>query len=377
MGYTTSLGYTPIFNITKGGEEVTSGFIDRLLSIRVESYEGDGQSDTVSISIDDRDWMTAEPSYGEGSITLEVSLGYKEGAVYEMGTFQVDELHHVWPPRAILLQGNSAGLNTNLKAPIISSYEGKSLGEVVNSIAQARGAKAAVDPSLSDIKIPYLNQNCSMGHLLNELERRFNGLAKFSNGHLSFTQRGTGLTVSGAELNVVTLYPEDTTTGCDIRSNSIQAYSKVRASYIDRTNNQQVWVESTTKGSPNSTVPYMVKRPHASEAEALAVANAQMARLNRSTKQGTIVLAKGCPEIRGGSKVILSRFRPGIDDTYVVSCATHVLGKDTGLNTTLTVYTEDGADDATGDEAPTTAPSFDEMTAGTTVPLGQGGIGHM
>ena len=34
MGYTTSLGYTPTFNITKGGEEVTSAFTDRLLSIR-------------------------------------------------------------------------------------------------------------------------------------------------------------------------------------------------------------------------------------------------------------------------------------------------------------------------------------------------------
>lgn len=377
MTYATGLGYTPIFSISKDGEDITGHFTDRLTSITVSSYEGGGDSDTADVVIDDRDWAVQAPSIGEGSAVLKIALGYKEGGLYDMGTFQVDEIHFRGMPKAIVLQGNSLGANTNAKAPVVTSYQDKTLGDFIGSIAQAAGVSPVVDPSLASIKVPYLNQHCSHQHLLQELESRFNALAKFEDGHLSFTHRGTGLTASGGDFGTFTLGPDDLK-DWDVKSNNFNAYSKVRASYIDRTINQQVWVTSNTSGAPGSTVPFMMKKPYGSQAEAQAAADSMMLEKNRGTKQVTFDLVKGNPSIRGGMKFTVAGCRPGIDDTYIVRCATHRLTKDDGLSTSLDCYNEDaGSDTSTGDEAPTTAPSLDEMAAGTsTVPLGQGGIGH-
>ena len=384
MTYTTSIRYSPTYSISKDGDDISGRFVDRLISLKVCSFEGNGEVDTIDIEVDDRGWNIAEPSIGEGSATLDVSLGYcgPMGVMYQMGTFQVDEVHFKWMPRTMVIHGNSAGANTSLKAPIINAYEGKTLGDIVGQIASSAGVTASVDPSMASIQVPYLNQHSSLGHLLAELERRFNGLAKFSDGKLSFTQRGTGLTASGQALPSVTLEPEDVHTG-DIKSNNYFAYSKVRASYLDRTKNQLVWLESNTKGSPNSTVPYLFDQPFGSQAEAQAAADAHMARLNRSTKEGTVTLSKGCPELRGGSKMVLSGFRSGIDDEYMIRCATHTFTKDGGIGTVLDVYTEDGASAAdnsssTGD-APTTAPSLSEMApepSTTPVEGATGTLGH-
>lgn len=369
MCHTTSLGYTPAFSISKGGEDITGNFQDRIISITVSSYEGGGSSDTAEVVIDDRDWTVAAPSIGEGSAVLAIGLGYRENALYDLGTFQVDEIHFKGKPKSIVLQGNSLGANTNAKAPVIVSHDGKTLGDIVGDIATAAGVSAVVDPSLSGVRIPYLNQHSSYQHLLQELERRYDGLAKFEDGHLSFTKRGTGLTSSGTSYGDVSLGPDDLL-DWDMKSNNFTAYSKVRASYVDRTTNQQQWVTSTVAGNPNSTVPHLIKRPYPSQAEAQAAADAAMGELNRRTKQGTITLAKGVPEIRGGMRVTLAGCRDGLNDIYIVRVATHSLTKDGGLGTSLDVYTEDsGSDTSTGGDATTTTTTTDKS-------VGPGGIGH-
>ena len=373
MAYTTGLGITPAFTVSKGGEDITSRIADRLLSIKVESHEGGGDADTADITIDDRDWNISSPSIGEGSATLAISMGYAEGVLYEMGTFQVDDLHYLWTPRTMLLRGNSLGFTSDAKAPIITAHEGKTLGEIVGTIASAAGVKPAIDATLSAIAVPYLNQNSSSMHLLQELERRFGGLAKFGDGMLSFTKRGSGDSASGASIGTFTLGPEDFgPEGCDISTSCRQAYSKVRASWWDKTNHQLQWLSSATSGNAGSTVPFLMKHGFNSEAEAQAAADSHMAQLNRKTKQGTIVLAKGDPSIRGGQSFAIAGCRDGIDGSYVVRLATHVLTKAGGIVTTMDVYDEGGDGD-----------SADESTDGTadlsgvpasTVPAS--GLGH-
>ena len=344
MSYTTALGFTPQFKISKGGEDITSNFADRMILIKIESRDGGGDADVVDISLDDRDWVIATPSIGEGSQTLQVSMGYAETVMYDMGTFQVDDLYYEWTPKTMRLHGNSLGFSTDAKAPIITSYDGQTLGSIVGSIAQSAGVTPKVDATLVAIQVPFLNQHASSMHLLQELERRFGGLAKFSDGFLSFTARGTGNSASGTSIGTFTLSAEDISGGSIAPSNRF-AYSKVRASYWDKVNHQLSWIESTTPGSPNSTVPFMDKKAYPSQAEAQAAADSTMSQLNRKTKQGTITLSKGDPSIRGGQVFSISGCRDGIDGSYVVRKAIHTLTKEAGITTSLDIYDE-GGDDA-------------------------------
>lgn len=373
MSYTTSLGIAPAFTIFKSGDDITSRINDRLLSIKVESHEGGGDADTVDIMMDDRDWNITSPSIGDGSAVLQISMGYAETVLYDMGTFQVDELHYLWTPKSMLLHGNSLGFTTAAKAPIITAYSGKTLGDIVGAIASAAGVTPAIDAGLAAIAVPYLNQNSSPMHLMQDLERRFGGLAKFADGMLSFTKRGSGLNASGASIGTFTLGPEDFgPNGCDIGVSNRQAYSKVRASWWDKVNHQLQWITSATAGNPGSDVPFLMKHAFNSQAEAQAAAESQMSQLNRKTKKGTIILAKGDPSIRGGQGFSIAGCREGIDGSYLVSLATHTLTKAGGLVTTMDVYDEGGDDD-----------SADESTDGTTdlsgIPASTApasGIGH-
>lgn len=344
MSYTTALGFTPAFEILKGADPVSAAMRDRVVSIIVQSYEGGGDADRCTIGLDDRGWSIGLPSIGEDSATLTIEMGYAETVMYSMGTFQVDTLGLSYPPKAMTLQGNSVAFTSNLKAPIIAAYDRKTLGDIVGAIAASAGMAPAIDSDLAAVEVPYLNQHASSGHLLAELERRFDALAKFADGKLSFTKRGTGDAASGQSIGSFTLGPEDLA-GVDLTLSNRNSYSVVKAAWFDRTAQQLRWISSTVPGSPGSDVPFLLKRPLPSQAEAQAAADAQMSALNRKAKTGTVTLAKGDPSIRGGQGFAIAGTRDGIDGTgYMIRCATHVLTKDGGIASTLDVYDEADAD---------------------------------
>lgn len=362
MGYTTKLGFTPVFRVERNGDDITSTIADRLISLRITSYQGGGDSDQATLTVDDRDWNIALPNVGESASTLAIYLGYAEFGLYSVGTFKVSRLGLNFSPKSMTLNLDSIGGATNLKAPIITSFDGKTLGEVVGAIAASAGVEPAVSGALSGASVEYLNQYSGSGHLLQDLEQRFDGLAKFNDGKLSFTQRGTGLNVSGNKLDDVTLGGEDIAElQMDITDR--HSYSGTKASYWDRLQHKLVWVKSNVAGDTASNVPFLIKRAFNTDSEAQAAADAQQSALNRQGCQGSLVMSKGDPRIGGGSNLTITGTRAGIDGTYIVSSAIHTLTKDGGLTTTLSYYSDTGAGGAVdGDIAPS-APTESPATA--------------
>lgn len=57
-------GYTPIYKILKGGIDITDRFDDRTTEIEIILKGGDGDSDTCTIKVDDRDWRVATVDVG-------------------------------------------------------------------------------------------------------------------------------------------------------------------------------------------------------------------------------------------------------------------------------------------------------------------------
>lgn len=371
MSYTTSLGYTPVFSVTKGSDDITATIADRLIALTVESREGEGDADVCRITLDDRGWSLGLPSIGEDSATLQIAMGYEETVMYAMGTFQVDTLNLVFPPKSMTLNGNSVGFDTGIKTLIIAAYEAKTLGEIVSNLAQTAGVTAKVDPDLAGIQIPYPHQSSSSGHLLNELERRFNGLAKFGNAMLSFTKRGTGEAASGTSIGTFVLGPEDFG-DINIELSNRDSFSKVRAAYWDKDLHQLQWITSTVAGNSGSDEPFTMKRAFNSQVEAQAAADSKMAELNRKAKQGTIKLAKGDPSIRGGQGFAIAGTRSGIDGSYLIRLASHTLTKDAGILTTLDIYDEGNGVDL-GAEATDGPVDYSGIPA-STIPTN--GLGH-
>lgn len=371
MSLTTFLGYTPIFRIDQGDNDITGAFQDRLVSIRIESYSSNGRGDHCEIVVDDRDWLIASPSTLSGSsTTLAISLGYKENVLWEMGTFALYETAYTYPAKSMQLLGSAIDLNSDAKAPVITHFDGKTLGEVINAIAESAGVNSSIDGDLGSKQIPYLNVHSSHMHLLQELERRYNAMAKFSDGTLSFTKRD-GTTVSGAGYGDFTLGPNDFGQ-FSLTEQRRTAYSKVRVGYLDRVENRLMYATSSTAPGTDSTVPYLVKRPFPSQEEAQDHANATMASLNRGLRQGSLTLAKGDPSIKGGMKFTIAGTRDGVDGDYMIETATHMFVKDQGISTSLSFYNA-GAGPSSNGETPEETATPD--TYPVTTPAGSGPIG--
>ena len=126
-------------------------------------------------------------------------MGYAETVMYDMGTFQVDDLYYEWTPKTMRSTRKLTRLfSTDAKSPIITSYDGQTLGSIVGSIAQSAGVitQGRRDPCCA-IQVPFLNQHASSMHLLQELERRFGGLAKFQRSGTCPSRRAEPATVHG------------------------------------------------------------------------------------------------------------------------------------------------------------------------------------
>ncbi len=78
---------TPAFHIAVDGTDITAQIRYRLLWLRVTDEAGI-QSDTVELTIDDRDGLIELPRTGAN---MSVSLGYEETGLFPMGAYTVDE----------------------------------------------------------------------------------------------------------------------------------------------------------------------------------------------------------------------------------------------------------------------------------------------
>src|SRR5258707_824411 len=110
----------------KGGIDITGNFNDRTTQIKVDLQAGNGNDDQCAITVDDRDWRIARPIVGEN---LQIWLGYQEVGLAYMGTFEIDDVTFLGPPRSIKLVGKSTGSSDIQKAPAIKEFDNKSVGD--------------------------------------------------------------------------------------------------------------------------------------------------------------------------------------------------------------------------------------------------------
>jgi hypothetical protein len=172
---------------------------------------------------------------------------------------------------------------------------------------------------------------------LQELERKFGGVAKWGNGQLSFTPRDTGSTASGLETPLVVLRPEHFGT-LDLVESDRTRYSKVRASYMDKETNLKKYIETPSPVPADSDAPpFTIGNVFNSQAEAEATARSHMGALVRGTVDGNLALAKGDPFIRDQSRILVTGFRDGIDGSYLADAVCHNYTRDGGISTTMHV----------------------------------------
>ncbi|MGN8095418.1 hypothetical protein [Methylobacterium sp. 22177] len=331
-------GFTPIFRIEQEGIDISDRFNDRLIAIDVRHSAGGGDSDTVEITLDDRDWKIAKPTVGR---KLEIYLGYKEVGLAQQNVYEIKRVEFSGPPRSIKITGTSVEMIGGLKEPKVREFEGKTLGEIVEALAASGGVKALVEQGLGEKLVPFLNQaGQSSLHVLQELERRYGAISKFENGRLIFIPRDKNETVSGFTLPTLLLRPEHLAKW-SVWHDKRGDFSSARAAYVDPNTHQPVWIEEenprpvTDEEGNVARFPYRFAQPFQTEVEARAAVSGMIHRLNRSLGEINVTLSKGDPWIRGNQLTLIGGMREGINGSYTTEVVEHSYRKDRGLLTTI------------------------------------------
>lgn len=242
---------TPTFSITVAGKDITSDISNRLVSLDITDTV-DETSDGMTIALEDTKGTLALPKSGA---RLEVSIGYN-GANVRIGSYVVDEVEIDGPPDVINITSSSTPFVTDRdgkgSASFTSrksrSFDGKTVGEIVSTIAGECGLTPVVDQTIKDVMIPHIAQvSESDANLLVRIARKYGAVLKPADGRLVLALEAGGQTTTGKALEL-TLTPSDVSNYRVKFGGKNQGVTKVKARVRNYATGEDDEVEAEVKG---------------------------------------------------------------------------------------------------------------------------------
>jgi uncharacterized protein len=294
-----------------------------LLSVSITDNEGK-KSDSCELELDLREYIAAP---GKGSM-LQVSLGYAETGVTNMGLYQVESWTKKGPLKTLTVSAKAAGLTTDIKAPKSRSYHQMSVSDIVQQVAGKNGLSAIVSGDIGGIQIGHIDQSAESDlNFLTRLAGRTGANFKVANNMVIFSKAGSGVLPSGGAAPSFTLVPTGQTDwSCTGAARG--EYQCISVPWLNTQTGEREWHEEGS-GEPK----LRVRKLHKTEAEAQAHAKGVKGALARGNKKFEASFP-GDPRWFAGAQVNVVGFDPDCDDDYTVKTSTHKLDG-SGYNTSI------------------------------------------
>lgn len=306
---------TPDFQLIANEQFVTEIFRDRLLSLRVTDESGI-KSDTIEITVDDRDHLLEWPALGA---ELVCSLGYREAGLSRVGVFIVDELSHSGPPSTLSIRGNATDMRAEFKQHKTRSWDNVTVESIVRTIAAEHGLIPKVSLALASILLIHEDQTDESDfHFLTRLGKDFDGVLKPTQGFLLFVNKGESKSVSGKLIPPVNV---DVSNLMNYRMTHAERgkFTSVRAYQQDTAEAELVEV-LVGEGTPT----YSIRKPSPTLEEATEKARAKLKSLTRGTATLSLSLM-GRMDLHAEGRLMLSGVRPPVDGEWAITRVTHSL----------------------------------------------------
>lgn len=324
---------TPDYKIVAGTTDITEAIKTSLLSLTIEDKAGI-ESDTLSIELEDSDWQLNIPRRG---VKLHAFLGWKETKqLVLMGQYVVDTVEYSFTPNKLVIKAKAADLYLASKEKSLKtrSFDKKSLGNIVDVIANDMGLESAVSDELRGIMINHIDQTDESNlHFITRLAKQHDATAKPAGGKLVFTRSGSGLSASGSPLPSLSIALSDVAKGARLAFAGRPSYDGVTASWRDK---KKAKTETITQGGQNRK---KLRGNYASKADAVNATKAELRRLQRESVTLQLSLSRGNPLLRAEMHVRTDhswRKPEAIRKWRVVHC-THKLTRNGGYITSANV----------------------------------------
>lgn len=323
------------YRLTLNGRDISRLFAPSLISLTLHESRSE-QPDMLDIVLDDSKGSFDIPNRGAD---IKLSIGWVGQPLTSKGSFTVDEVEHSGAPDILTIRAKSASMTNAMHERREQSWHGVTIADIVKAIASRHSLTAKVEAVIGAILISHIDQTHESDmSFLTRLAKRYDAVMNVKDLNLLFMAIGSGKTVSGKALSLLSLTRRD---GDQHRYHVAEreSYQAVRAHYHSNAKGKR---KSVIVGGDNNRNVKVLPEDYATEAEARAAAEAELARVKRSQATLSYTLALGRAELFPEQPVTVSGFKPVIDETpWLVKEATHTITGDAGFTTQLELEVRD------------------------------------
>jgi len=314
----------PDFKIFADNADITHRIKQRLMSIKTVDKVG-FESDTLSITLDDRDEQITTPQRG---VKLSVWLGYKNAPLTKIGIYTVDEVLLSGFPQTLIIKAKAADMRAEFKAQKTRSFDNITLGELTALIAQEHELKPTVNADISSTLFAHIDQTQESNlHLLTRLAKQHNNTIKVTHDSLIVTPAGN------AQLSTIHITKKQLNT-YDYAIADRGKYKAVIGRWYDKQAAKDI-EEKTSDQTPAYTLRHTFDN---AKAAALA-AKDRLTQLQQSSATLSLTLGIGNPAIFAETPLKVSGVRADITaPTWTTNTVNHSFsppGFTTSINSTI------------------------------------------
>lgn len=297
------------WRVTLDGNDLTSRFAPRLLSLRLSERRGE-EADELQIEVHDHDGKLTLPP--EGAV-LELALGWQRGTevtagLVSKGKFKVDEVSWDGPPDKVTITARSADFSDRFRQRRTKIWKDTTLGAIIAQIAGDNALQPACHPDLAGKGVTVAEQhNKSDMAFLMGLGRRYDAIATVKNGNLVFMPNDAATTPAGTELPSLLIVRERCRSWSFRRAAREKDQDGAEAQYHDQDKAERKKVRA------GGAKRRRLKRVYASEQDATAAAESENKRLKRAKASFEFTLSWGNPVVAAGMKATVSGFKTEAD----------------------------------------------------------------
>ncbi len=305
----------------------------QVLSISVTDDLG-LKSDTTKIRLNNADYQIASPALGT---IFQVWLGYDKMGIFQLGEYQLDEIRHS-ESQAILMEitGNAQKhVDNDIKAPRDKKWDEKTLGDIFGEIASRNGYQPKIDGEISSVYYDHLDQNGESDvAFATRIAEKHDAVVKFQDGKMIVQSRnkteGTVILQKGEKGMSISGLVIEIPTGITGTFSARGQYKSIKVNWQDSDEAKRK-TKIIGSGSPQ----FEVQHTFTSKKEAETAGGAKLKQLKRGTKTLETISLPGNPHLRAGMKLILLKFHPDLNGSWIIKQATHNFQSGGGYSTTI------------------------------------------
>ena len=327
-----------VFFVSVNGTEISNELAPILISMTISDSDG-GKADSLEIELDDAGGQIELPPT---NAPIVAGLAYEE-----------DDGTPVGPPRMfegkvdkvtstlsrgdglkLTISAKSADVKGKPKAHQEKHHDKGKLSEAAGSFAQGAGLTVSVASAVDIERDYWAMQGESFLHWGTRIAQEIGATFKVRGGQAVFAERSAGQSLAGQSLPTI-----EATVGANIIHGTMspaddrQTWDKFRVRWYDP-KAAKYKIEDAESEERDGEVQHLDRHTRPDQASAQARGKSNSKEADRDQGGGTLTI-DGEPEAQAEAMCIVSGYRPGIDGTYRIKSARHILNRQGGYTTEL------------------------------------------